>query len=527
MDCAPKKTLTKEQKKVLVQFMEEHPELNSGKFSNEFTFKKAKEMWMDLANLLNAMPGCCKEWTKWRKTWHDLKNATKAKAAANKRSFERTGGGVSPVYVLDPDENQVLDILNPIQIEGLPVLESVTPFNFDEIVLRDVPAEVPTVAEQVKEEQKKGEENKENIYIEHPDEMLELGVRPQHIWDYSIAVMMLSVKSTYTTEDTRQLTMKQRKCVFEGEVKLKVDKIYTYTACSIQCRMDIAQERCGCVPFFYPKVPGYSYCNVVRLRCIAKNLPAILDNANCDCLLACNHTIYDVEGKNTTSSRQMEIKFISWPMIRYKREVLFGWVDLLVSFGGIAGLFLGFSLLSAAEIIYYFTLRSCIAAFKERKYLDKVREANDGKPQPPYDLSLVPYFISQPLPGYGIDLIAKKFNDNKFNNQKIQMFKKTNEPVEEENSVGDNYSEEILLEDNREDNADSDYQIKVVEDENKEVYTLRDLLYEYEQIHKDLLISDAEIRNTCDDRHVLRSLPEKLITRCGDDRPDTNETNHQ
>lgn len=25
----------------------------------------------------------------------------------------------------------------------------------------------------------------------------------------------------------------------------------------------------------------------------------------------------------------METEFVSWPMVRYKREVLFGWVDLL------------------------------------------------------------------------------------------------------------------------------------------------------------------------------------------------------
>lgn len=54
----------------------------------------------------------------------------------------------------------------------------------------------------------------------------------------------------------------------------------------------------------------------------------------------------------------VNIEFLTWPIIRYKREVLFGWVDLLVSFGGIAGLFLGLSLLSAVELIYYFTLRT-------------------------------------------------------------------------------------------------------------------------------------------------------------------------
>lgn len=60
------------------------------------------------------------------------------------------------------------------------------------------------------------------------------------------------------------------------------------------------------------------------------------------------------------------IEYLTWPIVRYKREVLFGWVDLLVSFGGIAGLFLGFSLLSGVEILYYFTMRACCMLYKNR-----------------------------------------------------------------------------------------------------------------------------------------------------------------
>lgn len=76
------------------------------------------------------------------------------------------------------------------------------------------------------------------------------------------------------------------------------------------------------------------------------------------------------------SSRKQEdfrvnIEFLTWPIIRYKREVLFGWVDLLVSFGGIAGLFLGFSLLSGVEIVYYFTMRAGCMFMKNRvMYID-------------------------------------------------------------------------------------------------------------------------------------------------------------
>ncbi len=54
-------------------------------------------------------------------------------------------------------------------------------------------------------------------------------------------------------------------------------------------------------------------------------------------------------------------------------------------------------------------------------------------------------------------------------------------------------------------------------DVNKEVYTLRDLLCEYEQIQRDMAICNDEIRNTCDDRHALRSLRKQLENHFGKD----------
>lgn len=72
------------------------------------------------------------------------------------------------------------------------------------------------------------------------------------------------------------------------------------------------------------------------------------------------------ESSKKEEKERINIEFLTWPIIRYKREVLFGWTDLLVSFGGIAGLFLGFSLLSGVEIFYYFTLRSYCMVYKSR-----------------------------------------------------------------------------------------------------------------------------------------------------------------
>ena len=44
-------------------------------------------------------------------------------------------------------------------------------------------------------------------------------------------------------------------------------------------------------------------------------------------------------------------------VVKYARTVTYGMMDLIGFFGGIIGLCVGFSLLSGAELIYFFTLR--------------------------------------------------------------------------------------------------------------------------------------------------------------------------
>ncbi|KAG5887153.1 hypothetical protein JTB14_016847 [Gonioctena quinquepunctata] len=57
--------MSKFQKVYLIQFLEDHPELKSRKFTQDFTFKKAQALWQEVAEALNAMPGSKKEWEKW------------------------------------------------------------------------------------------------------------------------------------------------------------------------------------------------------------------------------------------------------------------------------------------------------------------------------------------------------------------------------------------------------------------------------------------------------------------------------
>ena len=86
-----------------------------------------------------------------------------------------------------------------------------------------------------------------------------------------------------------------------------------------------------------------------------------MDVTQCACWLSCDHASYNVmQIQSSESTNQITLR--NWPTALYKREMRFGYLDLLVSFGGIAGLFLGFSLIVAIEIGYYFTLRTYCGA---------------------------------------------------------------------------------------------------------------------------------------------------------------------
>ena len=53
----------------------------------------------------------------------------------------------------------------------------------------------------------------------------------------------------------------------------------------------------------------------------------------------------------------LHVYFNSFGVTKFTKSQLYGWQDLIGVFGGIVGLCMGFSLLSAAELIYFFTIR--------------------------------------------------------------------------------------------------------------------------------------------------------------------------
>lgn len=114
---------------------------------------------------------------------------------------------------------------------------------------------------------------------------------------------------------------------------------YTFTNCMQSCRIKSSLKLCNCIPPFYPAFAGTRYCQrMADFACLAKYRGNITDVRECgDCVLSCNNIVYEVEKlakvdgneRGQNARKYINIEYLTWPIIRYKREVLFGWVDLL------------------------------------------------------------------------------------------------------------------------------------------------------------------------------------------------------
>lgn len=68
------------------------------------------------------------------------------------------------------------------------------------------------------------------------------------------------MKQTYTTEDARQLSVLQRKCIFPDELKLDIySDEYTFTSCMKECRIAKCLRFCKCIPPFYKPLGKFAY----------------------------------------------------------------------------------------------------------------------------------------------------------------------------------------------------------------------------------------------------------------------------
>jgi acid-sensing ion channel, other len=144
------------------------------------------------------------------------------------------------------------------------------------------------------------------VFVHSIDEITGYDFRPTFSHDIGHAVtLLISMKQTYTTDDARQLTIGQRKCIFPDEKRLKYykDDVYSFSQCMRQCRIERSHFFCSCVAPFYHMPPttsegikNYRHCGIEDFSCLLKFHHNITDIRMCKhCELSCLNTVYDIE----------------------------------------------------------------------------------------------------------------------------------------------------------------------------------------------------------------------------------------
>ncbi|XP_031344729.1 uncharacterized protein LOC116171854 [Photinus pyralis] len=111
--------MTPEQKTIMVEFMEDHPDFAKGKLLGNDGKQNRKAMWDILTTQLNSVIGPKKTSHKWQRVWIDLKNKVKKKASAIKKSMGQTGGGPHLKTTLTDIEIKIIIIIGEAAVYGL------------------------------------------------------------------------------------------------------------------------------------------------------------------------------------------------------------------------------------------------------------------------------------------------------------------------------------------------------------------------------------------------------------------------
>ncbi|XP_045451415.1 pickpocket protein 28-like [Melitaea cinxia] len=223
-------------------------------------------------------------------------------------------------------------------------------------------------------------------------------------------VVAAKPKMMTTSDGLKPYSPVRRQCYFSNERYLKFFKVYTQANCESECLTNFTYTKCGCVHFGMPHGPEMKVCSLGKRQCMndarmelvtveiqnnleeATNADYTLGEAyrvaiNCKCLPACTSIEYEAETSqadfdvdaffkamniNTINEAdilytQIKIFFKEAQFIKVRRSELYGHTDFLANCGGLLGLFLGFSLLSVVEFIYFFTLRVCCILWRSGK----------------------------------------------------------------------------------------------------------------------------------------------------------------
>ncbi|XP_046960540.1 uncharacterized protein LOC124530417 [Vanessa cardui] len=186
-----------------------------------------------------------------------------------------------------------------------------------------------------------------------------------------------------SSSHVKTLSLDNRKCFLPSDTKINAN---SYQGCMTVLMMRKVIEHCRCMPFNYDPdeldVENFPKCTWERLKCIYQNLDRVQSDVRDiiveqECYQRCDYVQYDTEAEYVKVDRMVDerkkgytrvtIHFADNTCLKYKREILYTWDQMLANLGGIFGLCLGGSIISIIELIWFvFGLLFTFCGFEKR-----------------------------------------------------------------------------------------------------------------------------------------------------------------
>ncbi|XP_016656092.2 pickpocket protein 11-like [Acyrthosiphon pisum] len=195
----------------------------------------------------------------------------------------------------------------------------------------------------------------------------------------------VSVSIIRADESLNRLSENDRKCFLYEERTTRSKNFPTARSnaednCYSECRLRATYKMCNCTPYYFYEEESEQHCGIEHIQCLSKlkvlqrNVQVseeelgdpkwkAQDYMNCSCPHPCSFVGYTTEIRNHPKDflphtqfphayTHIEVHYKERFAISYLRSMMYTTQDLLVTFGGMASLFLGCSLVSVVEIIY-------------------------------------------------------------------------------------------------------------------------------------------------------------------------------
>ncbi|XP_057656687.1 sodium channel protein Nach-like isoform X1 [Diorhabda carinulata] len=214
------------------------------------------------------------------------------------------------------------------------------------------------------------------VFIHDPMEYPVLQSITRMVTAGTVTYLQIYASKMTSSEAVAALPFTERNCAIPEERLLKNFPTYTSSNCLAECEASYYFRKCNCVPYYFNFI-GPAQCSVSQIDCILEVRKAGLDSSEiCDCPIQCEddfygvfstqtkfefNQIYDMQAYSNVDINHDTILlnafFIEQTQTVYLRDTIFSTIYLLSSFGGVYSLFLGCSLITVIEVIYYATAR--------------------------------------------------------------------------------------------------------------------------------------------------------------------------